>query len=259
MGWAPPRVAARSDAEARPGMAAYDASEYLDTPAVLEAKVKLLAEMWRMSTASGIGDYASKAGSSVAPHKKGTSAGSRLELKPTLAHHALAAIEEKGLIGHLLQQNHDRLPQKAGFPQAKINEIHGAWGDTKNQVKMMDDTLRKDLIDWLVAWSVRASLCIAMGTSLCGMTSDEIASATAERFAHGQGEGLVIIGLQRTFFDKSSSLRIWGLCDDVMKLVAKELKVKLPDSKVARRGEEWVSTHPRLTYNTPTRSSKDPM
>lgn len=42
-------------------------------------------------------------------------------------------LEEKGLIGHLLQQNHDRLPQKAGFPQAKINEIHGAWGDTKNQ------------------------------------------------------------------------------------------------------------------------------
>ena len=38
MGWAPPRVAARSDAEARPGMAAYDASEYLDTPAVLEAR-----------------------------------------------------------------------------------------------------------------------------------------------------------------------------------------------------------------------------
>ena len=26
-----------------------------------------------------------------------------------------------------LQQNHDRLAQKAGFPQTKLNEIHGAW------------------------------------------------------------------------------------------------------------------------------------
>ncbi|CAK9002364.1 unnamed protein product [Durusdinium trenchii] len=43
--------------------------------------------------------------------------------------------------GHLLlnwvQQNHDRLAQKAGFPQAKLNEIHGAWGDTKNMATVL--------------------------------------------------------------------------------------------------------------------------
>ena len=33
--------------------------------------------------------------------RKGTSTGSRLELQPTVAHHALAAIEDKGLIGKL--------------------------------------------------------------------------------------------------------------------------------------------------------------
>ena len=52
-------------------------------------------------------------------------------------------------VGNWVQQNHDRLSQKAGFPQEKLNEINGAWGDNKNCVKMMDDNLRRDLIDWL--------------------------------------------------------------------------------------------------------------
>merc|ERR1712110_567014 len=109
--------------------------------------------------------------------------GSRLNLQPTLAHHALASIGEKGLIGNWVQQNHDRLAQKAGFPQAKINEIHGAWGDMKNQVKMMDDTLRPDLLNWLEAWADRARMCVALGTSLCGMNADQVPRQVAERFA----------------------------------------------------------------------------
>lgn len=270
--WAPPKVAAKSDQEARPGYNAYSASEYLDSPEVLKAKAALLAQMWQrsgrdtviytgagLSTASGIGDYASKASGSVAPHKKRSSAGSRLDLSPTLAHHALAAMEERGLIGNWVQQNHDRLAQKAGFPQARLNEIHGAWGDMKNQVKMMDDNLRPDLIQWLQAWAERANLCVALGTSLCGMNADRVPRAAAGRCAQGSGEGLVIIGLQKTVYDDSASLRIWGLCDDVMRLVAKELGCKLPNPKVAKRGELWDHGHPRCTYNTPTRSARDPV
>lgn len=59
-----------------------------------------------------------------------------------------------------------------------------------------------------VAWSARASLCVTLGTSLCGMTSDEIPRAAAERFARGQGDGLVIIGLQRTFYDEAKPAEI---------------------------------------------------
>ena len=33
----------------------------------------------------------------------------------------------------------------AGWPQEKINEIHGAWGDMKNSVVAMDEELRPDL------------------------------------------------------------------------------------------------------------------
>ena len=42
-----------------------------------------------------------------------------------------------------------------------------------------------------VAWSARARLCVTLGTSLCGMTSDEIPRAAAERFAVAEGDGLV--------------------------------------------------------------------
>jgi len=270
--WLPPKVAARSCETARPGYDTGDASEYLDSPEVLSAKVQMLAQMWKrsgrdtvlytgagLSTASGIGDYASKASKSVAPHKKRAESGSRLELRPTLAHHTLAAIEEKGLIGNWVQQNHDRLAQKAGFPQARINEIHGAWGDMKNSVAMMDDSLRADLLAWLRSWAERANMCVALGTSLCGMNADQVPRAVADRFAQSSGEGLVIIGLQRTVYDDVASLRIWGLCDDVMKLVAKELGCKVPDPKVAQRGNQWAARHPRCAYNTPKRSVRDPL
>jgi NAD-dependent SIR2 family protein deacetylase len=270
--WAPPRVAARSGEEARPGYDAGDASEYLDSQEVLKAKAKRLAQMWGrsgcgtvlytgagLSTASGIGDYASKASKSVAPHKKSTSVGSHLDLMPTTAHHALASIEKKGLIGNWVQQNHDRLAQKAGFPQAKINEIHGAWGDAKNQVKMMDDPLRDDLMEWLHAWAARAKMCVALGTSLCGMNADQVPRGAAQRYAQSSGEGLVIIGLQRTVYDDVASLRIWGLCDDFMVLVAKELRCSVPNATVKRRGEQWMEKHPRCAYNTKKRSPSDPL
>jgi hypothetical protein len=170
-----------------------------------------------------------------------------------------AAMEQRGLVGNWVQQNHDRLAQKAGFPQRKLNEIHGAWGDMKNQVKMMDDTLRRDLLEWLVGWADRAKMCVAIGTSLCGMNADQVPGAVADRFLQSSGEGLVIIGLQRTAYDNVASLRIWGLCDEVMRLLARELGCKVPDPKVIKRGEDWVHKHPRLSYNTPTRSARDPL
>merc|ERR1712159_644818 len=109
----------------------------------------------------------------------------RLNAQPTVAHCVLAALQRKKLVHHWLQQNHDRLAQKAGFPQAKLNEIHGAWGDDKNPVKMMDDTLRADLWEWMAQWEGRADLCMALGTSLCGMAADCVAQATAARAATG--------------------------------------------------------------------------
>ena len=41
------------------------------------------------------------------------------------------------------------VPQKAGFPQEKINEIHGAWYDPSNPVVQFGGNLRTDLFNWM--------------------------------------------------------------------------------------------------------------
>lgn len=149
--WSHPRCISRSEAEARPGYDTEDASEYLDSSVVLKAKVKMLAQKIRrshqqvvysgagLSTASGTPDYASRSSSSIAPHLKGNrgvpkrAIGScnRLDAEPTAAHCVLATLWRKKLLQHWLQQNHDRLAQKAGFPQTSLNEIHGAMPRTQ--------------------------------------------------------------------------------------------------------------------------------
>ena len=264
--WKKPRLVAQCHEKARPGYNSEEASEYLDLESTLRAKVKILAQLIKkskktvvytgagISTASGIGDYASKAKNSVAPHRQ-SSGGTinRLDVQPTLSHHAIAALERKGYIHHWLQQNHDRLAQKAGFPQTKLNEIHGAWGDDKNQVKMMDDTLREDLHSWMINWTKEVSLCLAIGTSLCGMCSDCIAQQAANN------SGLVVITLTKTPMDSDSSLRIWSTVDVVFEILSKEMKIKIPNSVAAAAGTEWMNRHGRCKYNTPKRKASDPL
>lgn len=62
-----------------------------------------------------------------------------------------------GLLHSWVQQNHDGLPQKAGFSQEKINEIHGAWYDPSNPVVQFNESLRTDLFEWMLKL-VRLSL-----------------------------------------------------------------------------------------------------
>merc|ERR1712217_386200 len=120
---------------------------------------------------------------------------------------------------------------------------------------------RPDLLGWMAQWRESADLCVAMGTSLCGMNADQVAEACAERFLDGAAgqQGLVIMNLQRTAMDTNSTLRIWGVLDDVMRLLAKELGLVAPSKLCKRRGDEWTSKHPRCKFNTPKRSAKDPL
>ena len=92
-----------------------------------------------ISRASGIADYATKAKKSIAGSENHSL--NRLMAEPSYAHHLLTKLERKGYIKHWLQQNHDGLAQKAGFPLSKLNEIHGSWFDKKNSVVLMDDCL----------------------------------------------------------------------------------------------------------------------
>jgi len=237
--WKPPRMVVRCDAEARPGYQSKKAHEYEEDPQTLREKVELLASLIRkskkcmaytgagISTASGIGDYASKADDSKATGDR-PKPRSAWEARPTLAHRVLVSLHKAGFLQQWIQQNHDGLPQKAGCPQNLLNEIHGAWYDPTNPVVPMSGQLRGDLFERLLQWEEQADLCLCLGTSVCGMNADRVVSSCAKRQAEGSALGSVIVSLQQTVLDNSAALRIFAKIDDVMELLAGILGLEVP-------------------------------
>ena len=73
--------------------------------------------------------------------------GATTDATPTPTHLALAVLRAQGLVHAWIQQNHDGLPQKAGWPQENLIEIHGSWYDPSNPVVCYDGSLRSDLYD----------------------------------------------------------------------------------------------------------------
>eukprot|EP00041_Stephanoeca_diplocostata_P013976 m.250950 g.250950 ORF g.250950 m.250950 type:complete len:177 (-) comp19534_c0_seq13:1240-1770(-) len=114
------------------------ATEFEDSEAVLmESKVKALAMILKASketvvytgagiSASVVGQAAKSGCNKVGLHHNAKA------VNPTYTHRALALLHDHGLIQSWQQQNHDGLPQKAGYPQHKLNEIHGSWYDPGN-------------------------------------------------------------------------------------------------------------------------------
>lgn len=178
-----------------------------------------------ISTAAGISDYATQAGKASLVNKgKSKHKGSRVLCEPTLSHYVLTRMHEKGYLKHWINQNHDGLPEKAGFPQARMNEIHGAWFDPSNPVVQFNESLRDDLFEELLRWEKKTDLCLVLGSSLCGMNADRIVESPSRRFVKkGKGHGVVIVNLQRTRYDEHVSIRIFAKIDDVMTILAKEL------------------------------------
>lgn len=235
--WSDPVCVTKSDLAARPKYSKVDASEYLDTPSVLNAKVNVLVAMMKLSkkfmvytgagisTAAGVGDYASRGSGSIVQREGGCN---RLLLSPTLSHRLLASLASADVLQFWLQQNHDGLAQKAGFPVSKLNEIHGNWFDRNNPVIFMDGTLRKDLVESMYKWADETDLVLAIGTSLCGMHADRASELVAARHLQSNaGLGLAIINLQRTPYDDKAALRIFAKSDTVMELVQKKMKLKI--------------------------------
>lgn len=130
--WSAPAMVTECSAIARPDMTMANteiaAHEYCDSPAVLRSKVRALAEMIRsarrpvvytgagISTAAGVPDYATKAGSkSVAcpsPDKlvEGADpfqAGAAIYCQPTYSHRAIVSLYRQGHVHEWVQQNHD--------------------------------------------------------------------------------------------------------------------------------------------------------
>jgi NAD-dependent SIR2 family protein deacetylase len=205
------------------------ATEYADTPEVFAAKVKLLHEMLLasrrtmaytgagLSVAAGIGMAA--VGSSGGA---GTGMGVATAGEPTVSHCVMAELNRQNLLHGWVQQNHDGLPQKAGYRQEDINEVHGSWYDPSNPVVKYSGCLRGDLFDDMEKQADTADLVLVLGTSLTGLNADQCVTKTAKRSMSGLALGSVIISPQRTAQDGKASLRIFAKADDVMVALAKE-------------------------------------
>ena len=113
---------------------------------------------------------------------------------------------------------------------AACNEIHGAWYDPSNPVVPMSGTLRSDLLEQLLEWEGKTDLCLALGSSLCGMNADRMVTSPSQRAKHGHGLGSVLVSLQQTQYDTISSLRIYERIDVVMSMLGRELQLTVGDS-----------------------------
>ncbi|CAK9020253.1 NAD-dependent protein deacetylase Sirt7 (Regulatory protein SIR2 homolog 7) (SIR2-like protein 7) [Durusdinium trenchii] len=162
------------------------ATEFEDQPEVMAAKVKELARLMLMSrktvayTGAGISAAVIGQAALSGQHTVGWKADTRAA-PPTFTHHALGFLGRQGLLHGWVQQNHDGLPQKAGFPQERINEIHGSWYDPGNPVVKYSGTLHERSYPWMREDADTADLCLVLGTSLGGLNADQVATKTADR------------------------------------------------------------------------------
>jgi len=203
------------------------ASEFRDQMIVMKAKCKQLATMIRLSrktvayTGAGISAAVIGQAARSGQNKQGWKPDTRTA-KPTFTHHALGFLGMRGLIHSWVQQNHDGLPQKAGFPQENINEIHGSWYDPSNPVVKYSGSLHDRAFPWMENDAETADLVLVLGTSLGGLNADQVATSTADRSLEG-GLGTVIINLQQTEQDGRMTLRCFGKSDDILRLLLVEL------------------------------------
>merc|ERR1712232_1430966 len=171
---------------------------------------------------------------------------SPLEADPTVAHCIMAELNNHNMLHGWVQQNHDGLPQKAGYRQEDINEIHGSWYDPSNPVVLYSGSLRDELYRDMQNWAKTADLVLVLGTSLSGLNADQCVTKTAGRsLPNRSGKvsslGSVIISPQRTPEDGEVSLRLFATADEVMEALAKEFKFQArldPQHRRARFSSE---------------------
>eukprot|EP00607_Mallomonas_marina_P001563 CAMPEP_0182430538 /NCGR_PEP_ID=MMETSP1167-20130531/41525_1 /TAXON_ID=2988 /ORGANISM="Mallomonas Sp, Strain CCMP3275" /LENGTH=351 /DNA_ID=CAMNT_0024615765 /DNA_START=375 /DNA_END=1427 /DNA_ORIENTATION=- len=236
--WRIPIITAETREAARPGYSEVRANEYEDHDEVLHSKVAQVADMIKISTncvaytgagistSAGIRDYAS-----IALNSSFSTGSSPMTARPTLSHRVLANMCKASLLKYWIQQNHDGLPQKAGVPQWKVNEIHGSLYDPANPVVPMEASLRHDLLESVQEWAHKTDLCLAMGTSLSGMNADQIVTTISSKLrkqSWGREEGLqgvVIISVQCTPLDDLSTIRVFCDLDKFSHLLSQALQL----------------------------------
>merc|ERR1711976_542376 len=217
------------------------ATEYQDVKSSLAIKADALAELLLKSkktvlyTGAGISASVIGQAAKTGINKTGW-LGHGTQAAPTAPHYFLSKLVRENLIHSWIQQNHDGLPQKAGCPQHRINEIHGAWFDSSNPVGNDAGTLRDDLYHWMQDSAKTADLVIALGTSLSGLNADQMVEKCALR---KNSLGSVMINLQQTKLDGMLSLKLYGKTDGVLGMVMKKLKLKENPSEYAKNCHKY--------------------
>jgi NAD-dependent SIR2 family protein deacetylase len=225
-----PKVLWRSDQKPRKDHDADDwltATEFEDVAEVMKAKVEQMAALMRVSRRTvlytGAGISASAVGQAALSGVNKTGWLAKAEAQPTPTHHALAVLGRTGWVHGWVQQNHDGLPQKAGFPQEKVCEVHGSWFDPSNPVVKYSGSLKDQEAEWMERETEDADLVLVLGTSLGGLFADQVATRCARRACVGASLGSCIINLQQTMEDGKMAVNVFGKSDDVLRMLLEEL------------------------------------
>ncbi len=97
----------------------------------------------------------------------------------------------------------------------------------------MDDSLNPKNYKLLEEWEDKVDLCLALGTSLCGMRSDGVAAKAAKK-----GK-LVIINLQQTPYDQQCALRLYGNLQEIIEQIGKQMGIKITKRICLQSPYEW--------------------
>lgn len=278
--------------------------EIMDSAEELNEKCSELAKLLReskcvfvvtgagISTSAGIPDFRGPNG--VWTIEKEGRAAESIEFthaRPTLTHHALRILEERGIIKFLVSQNVDGLHPRSSFPLNRLAELHGnvfrercekcsrqyyrefAIGSVGLKYtgrtcegnpngRTCRGRLRDTTLDWEDAlpepeftnannYAKIADLSLCLGTSL-----QIVPVGDMPLLAKRNGGKMVTVNLQATKHEKKADLAIHGHVDEVMVRVLRFLDITLDINKVQNRGEiVWKSIHP-LEELKPVRSSR---
>jgi len=195
-------------------------------------------------------------------------------------------------VDFLVSQNVDGLHIRSGFPRQKIAEVHGNMFVQKcvkcgRETVMNEITptlglketgkicqrkvkgfncegkLHDTVLDWddaLPAYKFELSekickmsnLSLTIGTSLQIMPASSLPSVTKSH-----GGKVVIINLQKTKYDKIADLKINGYCDEVMKMVAEHLQIRIPSNndvvKIVERSKHLLPTSQNYSLKRTTK------
>ena len=188
---------------------------------------------------------------------------------PTATHMSFVQLAKEGLLKFVISQNTDGLHKRSGLDPKKLAELHGnsnlerclkckraymrdyrarTAGAVHTHVtgrKCEDPACGAPLCDTIVnfgenlpEWELEegfrqsqmADLHVCMGSSLRVTPAADMPVETTKH-----GGKLVIINLQRTPLDHLATLRIGGMCDDVIQRVMRHLDIQIPKFVLTRR------------------------